>query len=322
MWVGEGGGLPYGALLLIAYGLDLLLGDPPWLPHPVRAMAWLAHGCEAFWRGRLSRPRLAGVVTVLSVVAGVAGVVAGVVAGALWIHPWAHDLVVIYVLYSAFAARDLARHALTVHAALTTPDLELARQRVAMIVGRETALLDEAGVARATVESVAENMVDGVTAPLLWAALFGPVGVLVYKAVNTMDSLFGYKNERYLEFGWAPARLDDLLNYLPARLTALLVVCVAPLLGHSPGKAYQIWRRDRRCHASPNSAQTEAAVAGALGIQLGGPAVYFGQLLAKPTIGDADQPLKARHILDATQLMLLTCGGMALLAGVGSWFMA
>ncbi len=317
MPAGEGGVLPSGALILIAFGLDLLIGDPPWLPHPVRAMAWLAQGCEGFWRQRLSRLRVAGVLTVVCVLTGVGGVVAAVLAVAERVHPWAHDLVASYLLYSALAARDLAHHALRVREALLVPDLEVARQRVAMIVGRDTALLDEAGVARATVESVAENMVDGVTAPILWAALLGPVGALVYKAINTMDSLFGYKNERYHQFGWAPARLDDLANYLPARLTAILVVCAAALLGHSPRQAYRIWRRDRRCHASPNSAQTESAVAGALGVQLGGPAVYFGRRVDKPTIGNAEEPIQARHILAATRLMLLTTGLMALLAGGG-----
>jgi len=247
----------------------------------------------------------------------VAGVVVGVLAGAGRIHPGAYDLAAIYLLYSAMAARDLARHSGLVHEALQAHDLKLARQRVAMIVGRETAGLDEAGVSRACVESVAENIVDGVTAPLLWATFLGPTGVLLYKAVNTMDSLFGYKNERYREFGWAPARLDDLANYLPARLTALLVVIAAALLGHSPRNAFRIWRRDRRCHASPNSGQTEAAVAGALGIRLGGPATYFGVQVDKPTMGDADQPITARHILLANRLMLVTAGLTAALGVLG-----
>lgn len=320
--VGEGGAvLPMGAMLGIAFGLDLLLGDPPWLPHPVRAIAWLAERLEGLLRPRVPL-RVAGVLTVVGVLVGVGGVVVGALAGAGLLHPWLSDLVAIYLFYTAIAARDLARHSLRVHAALTAGDLDLARQRVAMIVGRETAQLDAAGVARAAVESVAENIVDGVTAPLLWAALGGPLGAMLYKAVNTMDSLFGYKNERYREFGWAPARLDDLANLLPARLTALLVVIAAALLGHSPGKAFRIWRRDRRCHASPNSGQTEAAVAGALAIQLGGPAVYFGRVVDKPTIGDAEQAITPHQILAVNRLLLVTSAMMLVLAVGGQLLLA
>lgn len=315
--------LASGTLILIAYGLDLVLGDPPWLPHPVRAIAGLAQFCERFWRRRLSRQRLAGVMTVISVLGGVGGVVLALLSLARLIHhPWLADGLTVYLFYASFAARDLAAHSGRVHAALEAGDLGLARQQVAMIVGRETATLDAAGVSRACVESVAENIVDGITAPLFWAALFGPLGAMLYKATNTMDSMFGYKNERYHKFGWAPARLDDLANFIPARLTALLVILAAALLGHSPRHSFRIWRRDRRCHASPNSAQTEAAVAGALGIQLGGPALYFGTVVDKPTIGDALQPITTAHILAANRLMLLTTCLAALLAGVGSLFFA
>jgi len=234
--------------------------------------------------------------------------------------PWVSDCVAIYLLYASLAARDLACHSRRVHMALTAGDLPLARQQVAMIVGRETATLDAAEVSRACVESVAENIVDGITAPLFWAALFGPVGAMTYKAINTMDSMFGYKNERYREFGWAPARLDDLANYIPARLTSVLVIIAATLLGHSPLKAFHIWRRDRRCHASPNSAQTEAAVAGAFGIQLGGPSTYFGQLVDKPTIGDAKHVITPSHILSTNRLMLMTTIITVLLIAAGRLF--
>lgn len=304
-------------LLVIAFILDLLLGDPPWLPHPVRGMAWLAQAAESLWRGAIPNLRLAGVLTVLSVLLGVGGAVFGLRWLAALIHPWALGLVDVTLLYAALATRDLAAHSRRVYAALAAGDLALARQRVAMIVGRETARLDSAGVSRACLESVAENISDGVTAPLFWAALGGPLGAMLYKAVNTMDSLFGYKNERYLEFGWAPARLDDLANYLPARLTAILVVIAAALLGYSPVRAFRIWRRDRRCHASPNSAQTESAVAGALGIQLGGPAVYFGRVLDKPTIGDARHTIMPAHILAANRLLWLVASLAVLLAVLG-----
>ncbi|MDP2104691.1 MAG: adenosylcobinamide-phosphate synthase CbiB, partial [Desulfobulbaceae bacterium] len=298
--------IPFSLLLGVAFVLDLVLGDPRWLPHPVRAIGWLARVCEGLWRRLVSGQRLAGVMTVLSVLTGVGGVVLVLIEIGQWIHPLAGDAVRLYFMYASFAARDLACHSQQVHAALADGDLPLARQRVAMIVGRETVSLDEVGVSRACVESVAENIVDGVTAPLLWAAVAGPVGAMAYKAVNTMDSMFGYKNERYCQFGWAPARLDDLANFLPARLTALMVVFASAFLGYAPRLSYHIWRRDRRNHSSPNSAHTEAAVAGALGIQLGGPSVYFGAVVDKPTIGDPHTPLTARHIVAVNRLMLAT----------------
>jgi len=298
--------MPAGYLILIAYCLDLLIGDPPCLPHPVRSMAKLAQICETFWRNFLQNQKLAGVMTVLSVLVGAGGAVFGLLSLAGSMHPWASDCLTIYLLYASLATRDLACHSRRVYKALAAGDLALARQQVAMIVGRETANLDVAEVSRACVESVAENIVDGITAPLFWAALFGPVGAMLYKATNTMDSMFGYKNERYQEFGWAPARLDDLANFLPARLTSVLVIIAAALLGHSPRLAFRIWRRDRRCHASPNSAQTEASVAGALGIQLGGPSIYFGSVVDKPTIGDANHAITPNHILSTNRLMLMT----------------
>ena len=303
--------------LLLGLGLDLLLGDPPWLPHPVRAIGRLALLAESLWRRLIPWPRLAGIVTVASVLVGVGGAVLGLLALARSFHPLAADLLTIYLFYASFAARDLARHGRRVYDALAGQNLSRARQEVAMMVGRETAGLDGAGVSRAAVESVAENIVDGVTAPIFWAAVAGPLGAMLYKAVNTMDSMFGYKNERYRQFGFTAARLDDLANYLPARLTAVLVVLAAALLGHSPARTLWIWRRDRRRHASPNSGQTEAAVAGALGIQLGGRAVYFGVTVDKPTIGDAGQPITATHILRASRLMWVSTGLAALLAVIG-----
>lgn len=310
--------MPLSHAILIAYGLDLLIGDPAWLPHPVRAMASLAQVCESFWRAMLSNQKLAGVLTVISVIGGVGAAVFALLTLAKSVHPWVGDWLMIYLLYTSLATRDLVKHSRGVYKALAAHNLVLARQRVAMIVGRETVTLNEAEVSRACIESVAENSVDGITAPLFWAALFGPIGAMLYKSINTMDSMFGYKNERYREFGWAPARLDDLANYVPARLTAVLVIVAATLLGLSPGRTFRIWRRDRRKHASPNSAQTEAAVAGALDIQLGGPSTYFGSVIEKPTIGDATTPIGPQHILSTNQLMLLTTGLAVLLAVLAS----
>jgi len=288
--------------ILAAVALDLLLGDPRWLPHPVRGIGWLALKFESITR-RVLRPRVAGMVTAVGVVAVTGGIAWGLLAAARAAHPIAGDVVAILVIYTTLAARDLARHSMAVYEPLATGDLPEARRRVAMIVGRDTADLDEQAVARAAVESVAESIVDGVTAPLLLAALLGPVGAMVYRAINTLDSTFGYKNERYREFGWASARLDDVANAIPARLTAPLL-CLASLRRES----VRILRRDGRNHASPNSGLTEAAMAGALGIQLGGPSTYGGVPVDKPTLGDATRPIEPDDIRKANALMFATEG--------------
>jgi adenosylcobinamide-phosphate synthase len=292
--------------IMAAIGLDMLWGDPRRLPHPVKGMGRLAVALEGPMRKRIADPRLAGIATVITVISVTATMAAMLLVTASRLHPWAGDALSILLLSTCLAGRDLATHAWQVLKALRLNDLELARGRVAWMVGRDTALLDRAGVVRAAVESVAENTVDGVTAPLFWAVLLGPVGALAYKAASTLDSTFGYKNERYLHFGWASARLDDLLNYLPARLTLPLTVAGAALLGLRPAGTWRIALRDWHKHASPNSGWSEAATAGALGIQLGGPVFRQEQLSDMPLFGDAGEPLEARHIDAAIRLMLLT----------------
>ena len=189
--------------------------------------------------------------------------------------------------------------------ALTEGTLEEARIAVARIVGRDTASLDADGVTRAAVETVAENFSDGEIAPFFWMMLGGAPLALCYKAVNTMDSMVGYKNERYLDFGRAAAKLDDIVNWIPARLAALLLISAAPLAGLDRKNALRIWIRDRRNHASPNSAQTEAAMAGALGVRLAGPASYFGKPADKPYIGDPLRPIRPEDIDKANRLMYI-----------------
>jgi adenosylcobinamide-phosphate synthase len=303
--------------ILTAAALDLLLGDPRWLPHPVRAIGRLAGWLEAVIRRWLGATRLAGLVAVLVVcVTAGAGAWAAVAAGER-IHPVAGDVAAVVVIYTTIAARDLAGHSLAVLHPLAAGDLVEARRRVGAIVGRDTEQLDEADVIRAAVESVAESTVDGVTAPLFFALLAGPVGAMVYRAINTLDSLFGHQDERYRRFGWAAARADDLANYLPARLTAPLVCLAALLCGQRPAQALRILRRDGRKHASPNAGLMEAAMAGALGVQLGGTNYYDGQPLDKPTIGDAVVPLSLRHIRLANVLMF-TSAGLFLAVGLAA----
>lgn len=292
--------------IILALCLDQLVGDPRWLPHPVRLIGSLTLKSEKICRTVIGNQWAAGLISVALVLTVTGLATVGLLHGAALVHPTFGDLVSVVLLYTSLAAKDLAVHSRAVYQALAADNLALARERVAMIVGRDTANLDEEGVSRAGVESVAENMVDGVTAPLFYAALAGPVGALLYKAVNTMDSTFGYKNERYLRFGWAAARLDDLANFLPARLTGLLVVIAASLLGLSGSHAWRIFRGDRLKHASPNSGHTEAAVAGALGVQLGGTNNYFGKPVVKPTIGEAGQPVDKKHIIQANRLLFAT----------------
>ena len=219
--------------------------------------------------------------------------------------------------WQALAVRDLRRESMAVYDALLSRDLDAARKAVSRIVGRDTAELDGAGVARAAVETVAENFSDGVVAPMLYMLLGGAPLALCYKAVNTMDSMIGYKNERYRYFGRAAAKLDDAANLLPSRLSALLLIVAAALRGADAKGALRVWRRDRRRHASPNSAQGESAMAGALGLRLAGPASYFGHVVDKPYIGDDTRPIEPEDIKRANELMLTgSLLAFALLGGI------
>jgi adenosylcobinamide-phosphate synthase len=292
--------------LCSAVALDLLIGDPRWLPHPVRGIGWLAQRLEAPLRRLVKNDYAGGVIVVLFIVSFTSAATWGLVRSAALLHPVAGDILSILFIYTAIAPRDLARHSMAVYHALRTGDLPLSRQRVAMIVGRDTAILDETGITRAAVECVAESTVDGVTAPLFFALFAGPTGAMAYRAINTLDSTFGYMTPRYCRFGWASARLDDLANYLPARLTAPLIGVAAIILNLHPIHSWRILRRDGRKHASPNSGLPEAAMAGALGVQLGGTTIYDGEPLYKPTIGDALEPLAAGHILKANVVMFTT----------------
>ena len=290
--------------IIIALGLDMALGDPRRLPHPVKLMGRFAASLEGPLRRTIKNARQAGIVAVLLVTAITTGLTWVCISSARMVSPPVGDLLSILILYTAFAARDLADHARDVYRALNNHNLTAARLLVARMVGRDTATLDEGAVARAAIESVAENAVDGVVAPLLFAVVGGPVGAMLYKAINTLDSTFGYRNERYREFGWASAKLDDLANYIPARLTAPLLMLAALPWGGSK-RAFSVCRRDGRRHASPNAGLAEAAMAGALGVQLGGSVLRGGIPQKMPLLG-APAPLpEARHICRANALMLV-----------------
>ena len=290
--------------IFAALVLDFIFGDPKWLPHPVRLIARAAMALEAPMRKRFANPKTAGKVTAAVIILGTALVTTGLLWGAQKIHPQADDVLSVILLYTTFAARGLASHSYAVYKALKAGNLPLARQQVAKMVGRDTEQLDEQGIVRAAVESVAENSVDGVVAPLFFAFLLGPVGAMTYKAISTLDSTFGYKNEKYIDFGWASAKIDDAANYIPARLSLLLIPLASLFTDSSPFGAWRMCWRDSRKHASPNSGFPESAFAGALGVQLGGPLMRHGQPASTPLIGEPLQPLEQKHIIKANVLLI------------------
>ena len=293
--------------LAIGFVLDLLLGDPRWLPHPVVYMGKLISALEKGLRAvfpKTARGEFWGGVVLAAVLPAVSFILAFFLLKlAGMVHPLLRLALESLWCAQCLASRSLRDESMKVYDALAAHDLPLGRKMVSYIVGRDTDALTEEGVTKAAVETVAENTADGVIAPMLFLAIGGaPLG-LAYKAVNTMDSMVGYKNDRYLHFGTAAARLDDACNFLPARLAGLLMVLAAPLAGLSAAGALRIFRRDRRNHKSPNSAHTEAACAGALGVQLAGNAHYFGKLVEKPTIGDPLRPVEPDDIKRACRLM-------------------
>lgn len=292
--------------LLLGFCIDLLLGDPRWLYHPVQAIGSLISHLEPPLRRAFPRRlRLAGAVLVIAVVA-ITGIVTGGVLFLLHrLHPVAGFVGETIVCWLILATKSLRTESMKVVKALETGTLDDGRKAVSMIVGRDTEHLSEEEVLKAAVETVAENASDGILAPLLFAAVLGPVGGMCYKAVNTMDSMVGYKNDRYSDFGRAAAKVDDVLNFLPARISGFLM-CLAAYCGFDGKNAFQIFFRDRKNHASPNSAHTEAACAGALGIQLGGTHDYFGKPVVKPTIGDDLRPVRRGDVAAANRLALLT----------------
>lgn len=298
--------------IVLGFFLDRILGDPQWMWHPVRLLGSLI----AFLEKRLyPRDKMAvspgrqmargAVLTVL---------VCAVTATSSWLFLWgagkissaASFLLSTVLCYFLFAAKSLETESMKVYEALKEDDLSKARRAVSMIVGRDTDRLDSFGVAKAAVETVAENTSDGVIAPLFYMAVGGPVLGWLYKAVNTMDSMVGYKNDRYLYFGRPAAKLDDLVNLIPSRISAGLMILAAFFLGFDWKNAVRIFRRDRFCHASPNSAQTEAVCAGALNVMLAGDAWYFGKRYEKKTIGDDLRPVEPEDIKRANRLLRWT----------------
>ena len=300
--------------VLLGFGVDCLVGDPEWIPHPIRFIGHLITALERPLRVESDEParqRVKGAIFALLVIL----ITAAVTALLVWLGHFLGRVtgkkfsvfipLFIDVILCSFclAAKSLKDASMKVYYPLKRGRTESARHAVSMIVGRDTSVLDEKGIARAAVESVAESTSDGVIAPLFYLMIGGPILGMAYKAVNTMDSMVGYKNDKYRYFGTAAARLDDVVNFVPARLSALLMIAAAFLLKYDGKNAWKIWRRDRFNHASPNSAQTESVCAGALGLRLAGPAVYFGKELEKPYIGDRVREIEPEDIRRANRLM-------------------
>ncbi|MCM1262967.1 MAG: adenosylcobinamide-phosphate synthase CbiB [Butyrivibrio sp.] len=325
--------------------LDLVFGDPHFLPHPIRLIGKLITETERMLRGAdaqtdegetnsnkadknsadINKKEFRqGVALTLIIIVCVVTVVSFILFMAYIIHPYLGLAAECVMTYQILAVKCLKVESMKVYKCLKDNDIEQARKAVSMIVGRDTECLDDEGVTKAAVETVAENTSDGVIAPMLYLAVGGPVLGFLYKAINTMDSMIGYKNDRYLYFGKAAAKLDDLANFIPSRISAYLMIAAAFLAGRdfSAKGAYEIYKRDRRKHASPNSGQTEAVCAGALSIRLAGDASYFGKMVKKPYIGDMVRKAEYEDIRRVNRLMYITawlCEGICVLVMLILW---
>ena len=303
---------------IAGFVLDLLIGDPHFIPHPVRLIGSLISfcdkrlNCDAGYN--ISEKKLnlikykRGMLLAFTVIFATFAMSVIIIVAAYSINLYAGIIAEAVMTWQILATKCLRVESMRVYDALRTDGVDAGRRAVSMIVGRDTSVLDAAGVTRAAVETIAENTSDGVIAPMFYTAIGGPVLGFVYKAVNTMDSMLGYKNDKYMYFGRFAARLDDVVNFIPARISAYLMIAAAFIGGRQfDGKnAYSIFKRDRFNHASPNSAQTESVCAGALRVQLAGDAVYFGKLVKKKYIGDGLREIEYEDIKRANRLMYIT----------------
>ena len=296
--------------VMAGFVLDLMFGDPVWLYHPVRMIGHLISGVEKIIRSLFpsgkTGERIGGGLLVVIVVAVSMAVPGGILYLTYHISFYLGLAVESFMCYQILATKSLKVESDRVYQEIQTGDIVRARKAVSMIVGRDTQNLTIEGVTKAAVETVAENTSDGIIAPLFYMAIGGPVLMFIYKGINTMDSMVGYKNEKYINFGRYAAKLDDIVNYIPARISAWLMIAAAYLEGFDGKNAKKVFLRDRYKHASPNSAQTEAVMAGALNVQLAGNAYYFGKLYEKPTIGDANRDIEYEDIKRANTLLYVS----------------
>ena len=285
--------------------LDFIIGDPNNPFHPVRIIGSLGIKLENITRRVFKNLKISGFVTCLGVILITFLVNSLIVRLAFSISNIFGIIIEGILLYFCISSKGLKVEGLKVIKVLESGDIEGARKQLSYIVGRDTKVLDEEGIIRAVIETVAENTSDGIIAPLLFGALGGAPLAMTYKAVNTCDSMFGYKNDKYIDFGFVPAKMDDLFNYIPARITGYLVIFAAFILGLDYKNSYRIYKRDRYNHTSPNSAHPESAVAGALGIRLGGANYYFGKIVEKPTIGDKNKVIEISDLYKTNNILLV-----------------
>lgn len=306
-------------VLPAAFVLDRLIGDPPSLPHPIRWMGNAITSCEPFFRNLFKNEKIAGTLFALTLISGCWLLCFLLLMVMQWIHPVAGFVTEVVMVFYCFSSKSLAQAGLDIHKLLASGQVDQARNAVAMIVGRDVQSYQADDIARATVETVAENFVDGFLSPLLFAVIGGGPLALAYKMVNTLDSMVGYKNERYLYFGRAAARIDDVANFIPARLSIYVIGLAAQFsVLKSGSRALAVARKEGRNHSSPNAGHPEAAFAGAMGIRLNGPNYYGGRLVEKPFIGIDFDPPGVEHIKGACQLMLRSSEiGCLLLWGLG-----
>lgn len=312
--------------VLFAVVLDVIVGDPRSLWHPVMGIGKLIHALERKLYENEDTPvirKRKGILLVILACISVTAFVYSILALAFSVSYWLYFILCVYLLWTGLAGRTLKLEGLNVYHALAQNQLKEARERLSMLVSRQTELMSEDEVIKATVETVSENTSDGIVAPLFFGVLFGPCGMWLYKTVNTMDSMVGYKNERYLDFGWCAAKTDDVLNFIPARLTSWFILFSAPLEGRPFKKAAEVYRRYRNCHESPNAGHPESAAAGVLGISLGGDAIYFGQTVCKPALGEMDQEPEPSDIVKTVRMMerayIMSAALFMMLKVMGRW---
>lgn len=312
--------------VLFAVVLDVIVGDPRSLWHPVMGIGKLIHALERKLYEKEDTPAIRkkkGILLVILACITVTALVYSILALAFSVSYWLYFILCVYLLWTGLAGRTLKLEGLNVYHALAQNQLKEARERLSMLVSRQTELMSEDEVIKATVETVSENTSDGIVAPLFFGVLFGPCGMWLYKTVNTMDSMVGYKNERYLDFGWCAAKTDDVLNFIPARLTSWFILFSAPLEGRPFKKAEEVYRRYRNCHESPNAGHPESAAAGVLGISLGGDAIYFGQTVCKPALGEMDQEPEPSDIVKTVRMMerayIMSAALFMMLKVMGRW---
>jgi len=308
-------------LLILSYIFDLIFGDPEWMPHPVRLMGKLIDFLDRWLRGNSPFwiEKIKGVFLVILVVCVASGISYGILRFSKALNPFLGDVVWVYLAYTTLAVRDLRVKGKAVLKELNSGKIKEARVRLSMIVARDTENLNKEEIARAAVESVAESINDGIIAPLFYLILGGPVAAIVYKSVNTLDSMVGYKNEKYLNFGWFSAKLDDCLNYIPARVTGLVIAVSAGIYNKNFTASFRMMTRDGKNHFSPNSGLSEAAMAGALGVKLGGASSYFGKSVQKPYIGEEKNVLKISCVNEALDISFIASVLMLLGGIVYKW---